>query len=87
MFFVEVESFGGVDDIVDIALSSFIGVEVEELEENLDVVLGEDGVFGYDVLSEHGFLILLDVLPELRHRHRYIQISYPIKYKILPPYY
>ena len=57
---IEAKSLGSPDDIQQIALSSLIGVQIEEFKENPDFLYGEVGVFDDNILGEYGFLLLLN---------------------------
>lgn len=62
VFFVEAESFGGVEDVSDIALPSIVAVKVEHVEEVFAMLSGKDGVFGDDFFGKDDFSFLFGEL-------------------------
>lgn len=52
VFFVEAESFCGIEDVGDVALPSVVAVKIEHIEEVFAVFSGKDGVFGDDFFGE-----------------------------------
>ena len=67
VFGVEAQGAGSHEEVSDVSSSlPGVGVEREESMEFDDVIGGEDGVFGGDILGEHGLeFFLLDF--SLRH--------------------
>ena len=68
VLFVEAKCAGSVEDVWHIALSSVVAVEVKHLEEVFTLVLGEDGVFGYNLSGKDSLVIFFGQLfPAVEH--------------------
>lgn len=57
--FIEPKGFGGVEDVLDIALSSEVAIQVEQGEEVVYFFQGEDWVLGHNILCENGLSLFI----------------------------
>lgn len=60
VIFFKAQSFSSVKDVLYIALSSIVGIEVEEGKEVFDFFGSEDRVFGYDVFCKNDCSLFFD---------------------------